>query len=254
MHVTAPAGARASRRRRWAGNRGCVTSILAVIWLAAAASPGHARAGAVVSIYSDERFRGYSLSDGRPVGILDLSYDDPQGFYGALSGSLVASREGLRPLSATINAGYARRLGSRLTGDVGIIHSRYSHYSGLASGRAYTEVYAGLSGKHLGTRLSISPDYVGTAGWTAHGEINGQVDITSELLLDGTLGALLPIGGGAYRGNSAAQWDVRAGLAQRVGRLTLHAALTARARGPDIYAGRDHHHRIALVIGVSTGL
>jgi uncharacterized protein (TIGR02001 family) len=251
--VTAPAGARASRRRRWAGNRGCVTSILAVIWLAAAASPGHARAGAVVSIYSDERFRGYSLSDGRPVGILDLSYDDPHGLYGALSGSLVASREGPRPLSATINAGYARRLGSRLTGDVGVIHSRYSHYSGLASGRSYTEVYAGLSGKQVGARLSVSPNYVGTAGWTMHGEINGHFDLTPTLRADGALGALLPVGGGAYRGSSRLQWDARVGLSQRIGPISLHAALTTRGKGPSIYAD-GRHRRAALVIGISTAL
>ena len=217
------------------------------------AAPALAQVGLVGSIYSDERFRGYSLSDGRPVAILDLSYDAANGFYGALSGSVVASREGLRPLGLTVNAGYARRLGSRFIGDLGIIHSRYSHYSGLAAGRAYTEVYAGVSGKHVGTRLSVSPDYVGTAGWTAHGEINGHVDITPRLLLDGALGALLPVGGGAYRGNSHAQWDARVGLAQRVGPLTLHAALTARARGPDIYAGRNHR-RTALVIGVSAAL
>jgi uncharacterized protein Gcw-chp len=207
----------------------------------------------VVSAYSDERFRGFSLSDGRPVAILDLSYDDAAGFYGALSRSVVASREGLRPLSATVNGGYARRLGSRFTGDFGVIHSRYSHYSGLASGRAYTEVYAGVSGRDVGTRLSISPDYVGTAGWTAHGEVNGHFDLTPTLLADCALGALLPIGGGAYSGSSRLQWDARVGLTQRLGPLSLHAALTARAKGPDIYAGRAHR-RTALVFGVSTAL
>ena len=217
------------------------------------AAPAVAQVGTVVSAYSDQRFRGYSLSDGRPVAILDLSFDSSNGFYGALSGSVVASREGLRPLSGTVNAGYARRLGSRFTGDVGVIHARYSHYSGLASGRAYTEVYGGLSGKHVGTRLSVSPDYVGTAGWTVHGEINGHFDVTPTLLADGALGALLPVGGGAYKGSSRAQWDARVGLTRRLGPISLHAALTARAKGPDIYAGRNHR-RTALVVGVSTAL
>jgi hypothetical protein len=207
----------------------------------------------VVSVYSDERFRGYSLSDARPVGILDLSYDDERGFYGALSGSVVASDEGLRPLSATVNAGFARRLGSRFTADVGVIHSRYSRYSDLASGRAYTEIYAGVAGKQVGTRLSISPNYVGAGGWTAHGEVSGHFDITHVLLAEGAVGALLPIGGGAYSSSSRVQWDARIGLTQRLGPLSLHAALTSRAKGPDIYAGR-RHHRTALVLGVSTAL
>ena len=212
-----------------------------------------AEVGAVASIYSDERFRGYSLSDGRPVAVLDLSYDDLRGFYGALSGSLVASREGIRPLGATVNAGYARPLNESLTADVGVIHSRYSHYSGLASGRTYSEIYAGLAGKQVGARLSVSPDYVGTAGWTVHGEVNGHLDLTQRLVADGVVGALLPVGGGAYRGSSRLQWDARIGLAQHLGPISLHAALTARGKGPDIYAGRGHR-RTALVIGISTAL
>jgi hypothetical protein len=212
-----------------------------------------AQVGAVASVYNDERFRGYSLSDGRPVGILDLSYDDPGGLYGALSGSVVASREGLRPLGLTMNVGYSRRLGTRLTGDVGVIHSRYSHYSSLASGRTYSEIYAGVAGKHVGARLSVSPDYVGTAGWTVHGEVNGHLDLTPRLIADGVLGALLPVGGGAYRGSSQLQWDARIGLTQRLGPISLRAALTTRGNGPDIYAGRDHR-RTALVVGISTTL
>jgi hypothetical protein len=244
---------RASSRLQCTAKPACAARLIVATSLAVTAAPALGQVGAVLSAYSDERFRGYSLSDGRPVGILDLSYDDARGFYGALSGSVVASREGLRPLSATVNGGYARRLGSRFTGDAGVIHSQYSHYSGLASGRSYTEIYAGLSGKQVGTRLSASPDYVGTAGWTLHGEINGHFDVTPTLLADGAFGALLPIGGGAYSGSSRLQWDARVGVTQRLGPVSLHAALTSRAKGPDIYAGRTHR-RTALVFGVSAAL
>jgi uncharacterized protein (TIGR02001 family) len=125
-------------------------------------APAAAQVGAVVSIFSDDRFRGYSLSEARPVGILDLSYDAPNGLYGTLSGSVVASRhDGLQPLRFAINGGYARRLRSGLTLDLGAVHSRYSEYSGIASDRYYTEVYAGVAGKLLGARISLSPDYIG---------------------------------------------------------------------------------------------
>jgi hypothetical protein len=213
-----------------------------------------AQTGALISIYSDERFRGYSLSDGRPAAILDLSYDADDGLYGALSGSIVATRgEGLKPLSATINAGYARRLRPGLTGEVGIIHSRYSRYSGLATGRTYTELYAGISGKFVGSRLSISPDYIGKAHAIVHGEVNGHVDLTTALLVDGAVGILLPIGAHSYKTGAKGQWDARLGVAQRFGPVTLHAALTARGRGPDPYAGR-RHGRTALVVGISAAL
>jgi uncharacterized protein (TIGR02001 family) len=255
--VTAPAAPRACSTRPCAasrsGSRSRAGALIAALSLAAIAAPAAAETGASLSIYSDERFRGYSLSDGRPVGILDLSYDATGGLYAALSASIVASRaEGIKPLSFTVNGGYAKQLRPGLTGEVGIIHSRYSHYSGL-SGRTYTELYAGVSGKVIGSRLSISPDYVGKARGTLHGEVNGHLDLTPKLLVDGAAGLLLPIGAGAYANGAKPQWDARVGVAQRLGPLTLHAAVTTRGIGPDLYSGR-RHGRTALVVGVSTAL
>src|SRR6476620_5040716 len=57
-------------------------------------SPAAAQASGAISIFSDDRFRGYSLSDGYPVGIFDLSYDAPSGLYGAVSGSMAATHSG----------------------------------------------------------------------------------------------------------------------------------------------------------------
>jgi len=209
----------------------------------------------VVSIFSDDRFRGYSLSDGRPVGILDLSYDAPNGLYGALSGSLVASRhDGVQPLRLAANAGYAKRLRSGFTVDIGAVHSRYSKYSGIgSSGRSYSEVYAGLAGKLVGARVSISPDYIGAAHWTAHGEINGHIDLSSKWFLDGEIGVLVLLGNAAYHASSSARLDARAGIARRLGRFTLHAAVTTHTEGPDIYTIREHG-RTALVVGISSSL
>ena len=213
-----------------------------------------AQVGVVASVYTDQRFRGYSLSDGRPVGILDISYDASNGIYAAASGSVVMTRDdGLKGLGLALNAGFAKPIGRDFTLDLGIIHSRYSEYSGVATGRTYSEAYAGISGKFVGTRFSISPDYIGPARWTLHGEINGQVDLSKDLLLDGTLGALIPLGEGAYNGAVRAQWDARVGLARRLGPVSLHAALTARGDSSHIYAGR-RHRRAAIVLGINTAL
>lgn len=219
-----------------------------------AGAPAAAQVGTVVSAYTDQRFRGYSLSDGRPVGILDVSYDAANGLYAAASGSVVATpHEGVKGLGLALNGGYAKRLRPDLTLDVGAIHSRYSEYSGIASGRSYTEFYAGLAGKFVGTRFALSPNYIGRAEWTFRGEINAHADLTRDLLLDGSIGALVPLGGANYPRAGRAQWDARLGLAQRLGPVTLHAAVTARGKSPDIYAGR-RHRRAALVLGISTAL
>jgi len=191
----------------------------------------------VASAYTDQRFRGYSLSDGRPVGILDLSYDARNGIYAAVSGSIVATRhEGLKGLGLSLNGGYATRLRPDLTLDLGIIHSRYSHYSGMAFGRSYSELYAGLAGKLVGTRFSISPNYIGPARWTLHGEINGHLDVTHELRLDASLGALVPLGNGVYQGGARAQWDARPGCASR----RLHRAGEGARH---LYRARSWPHR-----------
>lgn len=254
--MTARAVRAAARLREAIARRTGTRALVAVSGaiLAGSSTIAQAQVGTVVSVFSDDRFRGISFSDGRPVGILDLSYDSPNGLYGAVSGSVVATRsEGLKALGVTLNTGYAKRLRSGLTADVGIVHSRYSHYSGVAGGRGYTEVYAGLSGKLLGARLSISPNYLGAAHWALHGEINGHVDLTSKLLLDGQIGLLMPMGSGGYNGNSRPIMDCRLGVSQQVGPVTLHAALTTRSGGSEIYAGRGHG-RTALVVGISSAL
>ena len=213
-----------------------------------------AQVGVVVSAYTDERLRGYSLSDGRPVGIIDLSYDAPTGIYAAASGSIVAARDdGLKSLGLTLNGGYAKRISPRLTLDIGAIHSVYSRYSGLVGGRSYTEGYAGVSSKYVGVRLSISPNYIGSAHWTMHGEVNGHVDLTRTLLLDGSVGILTPIGSRGYTSGAHPQWDARMGLSQRLGPVTLHAAVTGRGHSSQIYV-YPSRSRLALVLGISSAL
>lgn len=213
-----------------------------------------AQIGAVVSIFSDDRFRGVSVSDGQPVGALDLSYDAPNGLYASVSGSVAASGdEGVEALSVVFIGGFAKRLRSGLTADFGLSHSRYSHYSNLTSDRAFTEAYAGLAGKNVGARISVSPNYFGLARWTAHGEVDGHLDFSKNTALEGEAGILVPLGSSAYEASLHSQFDARLGIAQRTGVLTFHAALSATDRGDAIYGGRGHN-RVALVLGVSAAL
>lgn len=192
------------------------------------------------------------MSDRRPVGIADLSYDLPGGLYAALSGRLVATEnEGAKPLSFTVNGGYARRLGPDMAVDFGVVHSAYSHYSGLNSGRSYTEVYAGLSGTLISARLSISPNYLGNARWTTYGEINGHLDLSTKTTIEAEIGVLSGLGK-RYQGIGRPQLDARLGVGHRIGPVTLHAALNAQGRNY-LYSARSNHH-VALVIGASTAL
>ena len=250
--MTAPAGLPALQARSRAGSsspgRALRLTFAASIFCIGAA-PAEAQVGAAISVFSDYRFRGNSLSESRPVAILDLSYDASNGLYGAASGSVVAARgEGLRTLGLVLNAGYAKQLKSGLTIDMGAVHSSYSAYSGLDSGRSYTELYAGLRGKIVSARVGVSPDYFGS-GWTAYSEVTGQLSPTRNLRLEAAVGTLVPLSGnqGELEGNG------RLGIDWRSGRVSLHAAIAARGGGRNAYAAR-RSSRATAVLGVSYAL
>lgn len=247
--MTARARRRASQLQRTAARHLAHCVIAACLLFSTAAT---AQVGVVASIYSDYRFRGVSLSDGRPIGIIDLSYDLENGLYAALSGRVVLTKdEGPQPLGIAANAGYAFRLRPDLSADLGFVHSAYSHYSGLYAGRSYSECYAGLSGKLLGARIFVSPNYLGSARWAAYGELLGHLDLARRTTLEGSVGVLAQIGGG-YPGNRRPQLDERIAISQGIGSLRLQAALVASGRAYR-YSER-HSRRTALVIGVSAPL
>jgi uncharacterized protein (TIGR02001 family) len=217
----------------------------------ALASPAAAQAGASVSIFTDDRFRGYSLSDGRPVGILDLSYDAPHGLYGALSASIAATRDdGLQPLGLQLNGGYAKRLSSGLTVDLGIVHSNYSRYSSRGPAKAYTEAYAAVAGKRLSSRIYVSRGYLKPDAWTLYGEVDANVPAGTRLRVTGHVGMLVPLNrrdtGVTYR----TEFDWRLGIARDLGSITVSAALTGRGRGRDFYQERSYGRR-ALIFGIT---
>ena len=92
--------------------------------LALFAAPASAEVGATVTLTSQERFRGYSVSDGYPAATFSLSYDDAAGPY--VEGSLMVAgnlSDGLERSRFEANAGYALRLKNGPTLDVGIVES-----------------------------------------------------------------------------------------------------------------------------------
>ena len=247
MTATAPKAA----RREWGANSLLARGLIAGIGLCGAC-PATAEVGAAVSVFSDARFRGYSLSSGHPVGVADLSYDDPSGLYGALSGSVVAS-SGIEPLSLQASGGYAKRLTSGVTIDVGAVHSRYSHYSSRGASNSYTEIYAGLSRGIVTSRLYFSPHYFGRGSRALYGEIDAGFAPVRRVRLDGHVGLLLPLDYRSPTSGNRAQYDWRVAAAREVGRASLRVIATGGGPGHDYYGNRPHN-RTALIVGVSWAL
>lgn len=225
---------------------------LALFLAGMSAAPARAEIGATASIFSDDRFRGYSLSDGRPVGILDFAYDDPSGFYADVSGTGVLKRNAsLRPLSVQLSGGYAKRLESGTSLDFGITHSTYAHYSQSQAG-SYTEVYAGISRGGLSSRIFLSPHYFQSGRWTAYGEVDGNISPARHWSIDGHVGMLVTLRA-PYGQGDGADFDWSIGAAREFGRLSVHAAWSDGAPGHDFYDNR-RHSRSALVIGATLSL
>lgn len=250
--MTATADCLASQAARLVGKASSFRALFLSAAIFIPSSPAAAQISAAGSIFTDDRYRGYTLSEGRPVGILDLYYDDPTGFYGTASGKLVASkREGVRPLGLVLNAGYAKRLSSGLTIDVGATHSAYSEYSDRAAARSYTEAYAGLSGKFLTARVYFSPDYL--KGGTVYGELNANAEIATKLSLSGHAGLLVPLGDSGHGYAYRREFDWRIGIARQFGPVTLQAAWTGVSPGQNLYR-YGCHPREALVLGLTYAL
>lgn len=217
------------------------------------AAPAYAGTGATISVFNDLRFRGISLSEGRPVGILDLAYDNPSGLYAdaAASGVLSSGNEPA-PLGLQLSGGYAKRLKSGTTIDLGASYSTYSRYSTGQRGRSYAEIYAGVARGAFSSRVFLSPHYSVKGRWTAYGEVNGDFSLATDWTLNTHVGTLIPLrtpAGQSYRED----FDWRVGVSRALGRLSLHAAWSDGGPSQDHYGGRSHG-RSALVLGASWAL
>jgi uncharacterized protein (TIGR02001 family) len=242
--------ARRARARRRASSLGPAGfRAAAAAFCICTAAPATAEVGTAVSIFSDARFRGYSLSSEHPVGILDLSYDEPSGVYAGASASVVASSaEGLRPLGLQLNGGYAKRLSTDIALDAGITHSAYARYSSRGRANSYTEAYAGVRYKFLTSRVYFSPHYFEAGTWTAYGELNGSFGVTRKLSLDGHAGLLVPVRNREPR-ELRPQYDWQFGLTRRFGPVSVRAAWTG-AQHVRRYERANAHDSSALVFGL----
>lgn len=241
------------RTREWDARSTLVRAFVTIV-LVAASRPAAAEVGAAVSVFSDAQFRGYSLSSGRPVGVADLSYDDPTGFYFAFSGSVVAiSDQRLKPLKLQLSGGYARRLPRGFTVDVGAVHSSYSRYSSRSEANSYTELYAGLSRGAVTSRIYFSPHYFGPGWRTFYGELDATATPMRKLRLNGHVGMLVPIDYRTANSDRRPQYDWRLGIAREISRGTIHVIASGGGPGSDYYSGHPHN-RTALTLGLSWGL
>ena len=222
-----------------------------LLLLLIAATPAAAQLGGALTFASEARLRGQPISDHRPVAEVELVHDSRSGFYLGGSAAFVASVDaGLQPLAFKQYAGFAQRLPSGATLDIGLLHSGYTEYSDIAYGGSYTEAYVGLIDRNLSARLSFSPAYFRKDQPTLYLEVDGHLELTRNWLLFAHAGRLSYFNerGSAARGGSVTDW--RLGLRRHIGAVDLEAAWTAYVQDRRRY-GSSRRIEDSLVVALA---
>ena len=194
--------------------------------LAGPASPATAQVSAEVGLQNDYRYRGYSLTDGNPVGTVSLGYDDPSGVY--VGGNLVGTFEDGEPALVAVqgSAGYAVRLSQDVSIDTGIGRTEYGSY---VFGRAvhYTDFYVGLATRNVTARVRYSPDYYRNDWETLYVEVDGGVEVAPDWFLAAHAGQLTYLGEiGSYQVRTTYDW--RLGGSRKLGPYGIHLEISDR--------------------------
>lgn len=213
-------------------------------------STAQAQVGASLSVDSDYRFRARSLSGGKPVATIAVSYDDRSGVYSgaAVTGVLTGQKAG-QLVSQQLYIGYARMVASDVDVDVGV--SAYRYTSAYSAGRRelFGEVYIGATVGDVAGYVRYSPNYYGNAGPVVYFDIATNSEIAESMRLYTHAGLLIQASGAARLGSRRSRYDLQAGLAHESGRLTVKAEVTFG--GPDdAYFGGVWRGRSSLQIGL----
>jgi uncharacterized protein (TIGR02001 family) len=229
--------------------RGRTRLLLGAILILSAA-PAYAEIGASLTLASQDRFRGYSVSNGYPAATFSLSYDDVAGPY--FEASVMAAgkpSDGIERYRFEENAGYALRIANGPTIDAGIVHADYSGYRIYGQTAVFTEIYAGLITKRLSAHVHYAPNYFQRGVSTLYAGIDSAIPLTARIRLSGHYGILYETRGSREAaGRTARDW--RLGAATDLRNLTFELAVASGAKKRSFY-GDAKDGGSALLVSVT---
>lgn len=237
------------RQPSWPWTGGAVILFIASL---AVGSHANAQVGATISVDSDYRYRARSLSTGRPVATIALSYDDRSGTYtGAAVTGLLSGPEAGGLVSQQIYAGYAWPITSDVDLDAGISAYRYTSLHSAGKREFFGEAYIGATAGDVSAYVRYAPDYYGQAGPVVYFDLATNSEIAEATRFYTHAGLLLQASGAPTLGGRRSRYDVHAGVAREFGRLTVKAELAVG--GPDdAYFGGVWRGRSSLTIGIQS--
>ena len=159
--------------------------------LAAGALPDSAQAqvSGSVTLATDYRIRGISLTDGRGVAVASLAYDGQSGVYAG--GSVVAHDPAYRDLGLLgwqAYGGVAGRFANGTGWDVGVSRVDMEPYFDRRYSLEYTQVHVGLSQGDISGRLSVASGYPRKDVETLYAELNGALRPSDTWRITGHVG------------------------------------------------------------------
>lgn len=202
------------------------------------------------SIESDYRYRGVSLTDGKPALSLDISYDHDSGLYAGASAFGAPSAHDSVQVGATEYVGYVARVSPRTAWDFGATHSEFEMSSAKRSSFEYTEIYTGVIKDHISAHVHYSPDYFGQGASTVYVDLDGAFRPSRRWRLFGHVGLLTPIEVPASSGSHRERYDLRVGVASDFARGEVQLAWTSTGPGPAYPEGHSQD-RAALVVAAT---
>jgi uncharacterized protein (TIGR02001 family) len=151
------------------------------------AGKAEAQVSGSVSVVSDYRYRGVSLSNGHAAFQGQLEYNRKSGWYaGAFASQVESAEQNGSDAQLMAYGGYSWRALPSIAWEVGAartIFAQDAYYN-------YTEIFAGMNSEKLSGRIYFSPDYFGAHARTLYAEANGTYPIGERFQLFGHIGYL----------------------------------------------------------------
>jgi uncharacterized protein (TIGR02001 family) len=178
------------------------------VWLALVSVNVAAQISGTVSLVSNYRFRGVSLSDDKPAAQLGIAYDDANGWYaGAFASTVEFAQSSGRQLQAVPFVGYAWHAAAGPSWEVGADYSAFT-----AAGHDYPEVYVGVAAENVSARLYYSTRYFGQDSGALYAEVNAAAPLFERVRLLAHVGVLRNKRVNAYSGQPEHLVDGRVGV------------------------------------------
>jgi uncharacterized protein (TIGR02001 family) len=218
------------------------------LWFALVAANVSAQVSGSLTLVSDYRFRGVSLSHNRPAAQLGAVYDDARGWYaGAFASTVQFAYPSGRELQTITFLGYVWRLPSGLSSDLG---ADYSAFTG-GGGYSYPEVYWGIASENLSGRLYYAPRYFTQDSTAIYGEVNGAQPLLDRVRLLAHAGVLRASSESVYTGRTVHQvFDARLGVGVDFDRFSVQVNWVGSSSANEAYPVTGTRGRNAVVLSL----